>query len=98
MIFSPNNPLDNPLYDYIHAFMLWFKGISPNEIRDTWSDDFFAVFNRENDRRIKENKEMEREQRKNNSSHTGSGEYLPEPEAPEDDPELVDFIEANMED
>lgn len=76
--------------------MVWFKGITPNDIRDMWSNDFFAVFTREEERRRKEYEEIEREKRKSNSGHTGGGEYLPEPEAPEDDPELVDFIEANM--
>jgi hypothetical protein len=64
--------------------MVWFKG-NINDIRDTWANDFFAIFIREEARRKKEKEEIDKEKAKNKQGHQGrhgNTEYVP------DDPEL----------
>lgn len=54
--------------------MVWFKGTTINEIRDTWADEFCAVFIREEKRRIKEKEEIDRQ--KAEQGHQGSSGHV----------------------
>jgi hypothetical protein len=79
--------------------MAWFKG-NINDIRDTWANDFFAIFIREEARRKKEMEKIEKEKAKNRQGHQGRHggiEYVPEDKELENSKEMEDFFNEGEE-
>jgi len=72
--------------------MTWYRGISPNEVRDTWADDFFAIFNREEARRKREAKEIDDAKKHGHQGKHGNIEYVKEDEELQDSKEVTDFM------
>jgi hypothetical protein len=79
--------------------MAWFKG-NINDIRDTWANDFFAIFIREEARRKTEMEKIEKEKSKNRQGHQGSHgntEYVLEDKYLENSEEMEDFFNEGEE-
>lgn len=73
------DPLGDPLYDFMFYACDRFRWTC-NQIRDTWSYDFFAMVNRKERQEEKERKRIEKERRQGHQGRSGNTEYLPEEE------------------